>query len=328
MIWFGALILSLLTQAFFSGCETGFVSLQRPRIHNACKQGSKRAAMVDFFLRDPSLTLAVTLLGTNISVVCSSILGKRCALWSGMSQELAFVVVPLALTLIMLVIEIIPKNWFRQAPDERLIIFAPLLYIAYIILYPPAKILAIFTKFTVKLFTRNSDDGKDPGLLLREDFRLLLRDSEQAGIIDSEAANILDRSVDFYKLKIADIMTPLEQVKYLTPDTTVAEAVAICRNYQLSRLIIRHPQKNEKEVVKSFFSIYDAIFALDEELWPTVTVQQLSRRLTTVFADESVTSVITHAENNNRPLLAVIDRINSCQLGVVTPIDVARQIFS
>ena len=324
MIWLIGLLFALITQGFFSGCETGFVSLQRPRIHNAKKQGCRRAEMVDVFLSNPSLTLAVTLLGTNISVVCASMLAGKFALWSGLKPQVAFIVVPLLLTLVMLTIEIIPKNWFRQAPDERLIFFAPLLYIAYIILSPFAKLLSLFTEKTVQMFAIHGVEGKDPSLMLREDFRLLLRDSEHAGIIDSEAADILDRSVDFYKLKISDIMTMSEQVKCVDSTITVAAAVATCRAHNLSRLAVF----DSETTTGGIFSIYDAIYDLDENLWHVTPVVELIKKASTVFADESATEVLVNARKEEIPLLMVLDRKSGQQLGIVTAVDVAKQIFA
>ena len=324
MIWLIGLLIALVAQAFFSGSETGFVSLQRPRIHNAKKQGCRRAGLVDVFLTHPSLTLAVTLLGTNISVVCASMLAGKFALWTGLEPRTAFIAVPLVLTLIMLTIEIIPKNWFRQAPDERLIICAPLLYVAYIILYPFAKLLSLFTEKTVEMFASRGVEGKDPGLMLREDFRLLLRDSERAGIIDSEAADILDRSVDFYKLKISDVMTQSEQVKFVNSTVTVREAVATCRTHNLSRLAVF----DDAPATGGLFSIYDAIFDLDEALWDLTPIGGLVKKASTVFADESATEVLVNARREEIPLLMVIDRNSGQQLGVVTPVDVAKQIFA
>ncbi len=327
MIWLIGLLIALIAQAFFSGCETGFVSLQRPRIHNAKKQGCHRAGMVDVFLNHPSLTLAVTLLGTNISVVCASMLARKFALSVGLEPQTAFIVVPLVLTLVMLTIEIIPKNWFRQAPDERLILFAPLLYLAYIILLPFAKLLSLFTEKTVQLFSSRGVEGKDPSLLLREDFRLLLRDSERAGIIDSEAADILDRSVDFYKLKIGDVMTLSEQVKFINSTVTVAEAVVACRANKLSRLAVLDNDSTTNSN-GGVFSIYDAIFDLDEALWNSTPIGGLVKKASTVFADESATEVLVNARREEIPLLMVLDRNSGHQLGIVTPVDVAKQIFT
>ncbi|MCF6176645.1 MAG: CNNM domain-containing protein [Victivallaceae bacterium] len=327
MIWLFCLLLALAIQAFFSGCETGFVSLQRPRIHNAKKQGCRRASMVDVLLKHPSLTLAVTLLGTNISIVCASMLARKFALWTGLEPKTAFVAVPLVLTLVMLTIEIIPKNWFRQAPDERLILCAPLLYVSCIILFPFAKLLSLFTERTVQWFAVSGVEGKDPGLLLREDFRLLLRDSERAGIIDSEAADILDRSVDFYKLKISDVMTRSEQVKFVNSTASVAEAVETCRSNNLSRLVVFDSEANSGNT-GGIFSIYDAIFDLDEALWDLTPIGGLVKKASTVFADESATEVLVNARREEIPLLMVIDRSSGQQLGVVTPVDVAKQIFA
>lgn len=326
MIWLIGLLIALLGQAFFSGCETGFVSLQRPRIHNAKKQGCHRAGLVDILLNNPSLTLAVTLLGTNISVVCASMLADKIALLSGINPKTSLVAVPIILTIMMLAVEIIPKNWFRQAPDERLIMFAPLLYVAYLVLYPCAKLLSLFTEKTVQRFAVRGIEDQDPGLLLRDDFRLLLRDSESAGIIDGYAADILDRSVDFYKLKISDVMTGSAQVKSIASSASVNEAVEACRCHNLSKLLIDYGD-HVAGCAYGIFSMYDAIFDVDETLWASTTVGELASKASTVFADENAAEVLRAAGAKAVPLLIVLERNSGKQIGIVTLVDVAQQIF-
>ena len=168
--------------------------------------------MVQYVLERPALMLATTLVGTNICNVCASVLAKEVALEAGMAKSYSVWMVTLVLPILLLFPEIIPKNWFRQSPSERCTLFAPLLMLMFIILYPISKLIALFTSASVKFFDRDKDNVK-PTWIMRDDFRYLIRDSENAGVIDSEAADILDRSLQFHHLQVKDIVMPFRNVR-------------------------------------------------------------------------------------------------------------------
>ena len=211
--------------------------------------------------------LATTLVGNNICTVCAPIIVKKIAIEAGMSQQACTWMITLLLPVLLLFPEIIPKNWFRQAPARRSVFFAPLLILMLIILYPAAKLLAIFTTAWTRLLGRKQENN-EPAWMMRDDFRYLIRDSENAGVIDSEAADILDRSLGFHRLRVKDVLTPFSKVVNVSATTTVKEAVALCRRYDISLL----PIKSKRGEYIGIFSIYKAIFATNESTWSKLIV--------------------------------------------------------
>lgn len=126
MIWFlSATLFFILLQAFFSGIETGLVSLRRPRVQNEVRKGDKRAEILEFFLDRPSLMLSAVMLGTNICTVCASLMAKKTAIALGFTDNTGLMITTFILTFLLLSAEIIPKDWFRQAPYDRCSLFAP-----------------------------------------------------------------------------------------------------------------------------------------------------------------------------------------------------------
>jgi CBS domain containing-hemolysin-like protein len=207
--------------------------------------------------------------------------------------------------------------------------FAPLLYVTYLVLFGPAVMLSWFTEWIARCLNRDKHtDPKDTIMLIREDFRLLVRESESEGIIDNEAADILDRAVDFYKIKVADIMTPAENVKYIDSSLTVLEAVKKCREHNISRMPVSlNSGRGKSQWWIGIFNIYDIIFELDEAEWGKTKVAETISPAGTVFEDENIAEVLVKAKAAECPLLIVTDRQNR-RLGIVTPIDVSRQLFS
>jgi CBS domain containing-hemolysin-like protein len=328
MIYFTGLILIVLLNAFFSGCEIGLISSQKPRIVNQAKKGSKRAALIEFFLNHPNLMLSTILVGNNTCTVCASLLAEQTAVTWGFGSNTGILVTSIILTLILLASEIIPKDWFRQAPEERCIFFAPLLYSMYILLYVPSKLMAMFTRTTVRLFSPKGSKQDNTSLLLREDFRLLIRDSERANVIDSESADILDRSLDFYNLRIKDILTPMDKVVSISARATIIEAAKLCKKHNVSRLpVLSRRNNSDNPEWIGVFSVYNAIFNIDQADWNTTRVSGCMSSIYSVREDQEIPAVMSNSQAVKCRLLAVKDK-EGRPIGVVTPIDVSKMLFS
>ena len=325
---FSGLILAVLMHSFFCGCEIGLISSQKPRIRSLVRRGVHSAAIIEFFLGRPHLMLATILIGVNIALSIAANLAKEIALQWGCRDNWATMFITASLlSIILLIFEIVPKDWFRQAPEERCVRFARLFYAFYFTLYVPAILLAKFTAWFINTFSNQAKSADNAKLLLREDFRILLRDSESAGIIENEAAEIIDRSLDFYNLRVGSIMIPINKAKTVSDRATVSEAVELCRQYRLSHL----PIKNENladvnQQYTAIFSIYDAIFKLDEAKWHETPVTSCSRIPATIRPHSELNEVLTRTQSAQCQLVVVRNDSNT-PIGIVTPVDVVKRLF-
>ena len=324
MIYLPATVIFILLQAFFSGIETGLISLRKPRVLNGVAKNDRRARILLFFMERPSLMLASTLLGTNLCVVCASLTAKHAAIFWGFNGGCGMFITSLLLTFALLAAEIIPKDWFRQDPYRRCSLFAPILYSSYVLLYVPIRLLAGFTDRIVKLLTHGTTHHNSD-LLLREDFRLLLRESEEGGIIDSDNANLLDNAVEFSQTSVREVMIAAPRVHTVAATATVREAVAVCRRSGCSRL----PAVAADGSWLGIFSLYDAIYQLPETDWDTTAVRQTCRPLVPIPADAELSQIIRCSRDKKSPLLAVADPARPGSfLGIVTPLDVVGYLFN
>lgn len=322
-------LLFMIIMAFFSGIEVGLISLRKSRVKHGVKQKIRRANILDFFIRHPGYMLATTLVGTNICVVCSSNSAHQAALSFGYDGPWAMVVVTACLTFLLLLVEIVPKDWFRQQPYQRCLFFAYLLYAAFIILYIPVAIMSAFTSFVSRVVgkgKKTSDRGQG---LMREDFRILLRESESAHIIDEEAADILDRSLDFHDLTAKDILCPIGSVVEIPADMSIAKAVAFCRNHGKSRVPVTMDTKvDEVNNWKGIFTVYDALFDIPETEWKTTKVRDCLRPAGMVKENAGMDDILKIAKSSGTSILIVHadDELQSHR-GIVTPADVIKVLF-
>jgi len=326
IILLAATIMFILLQAFFSGIETGLISVRKPRLENMVRKGDRRARILDFFIRRPSLMMSLCLFGTNVSVVCSALCTKNLVEASGIPGKWPLLVAEMVLTITLLAAEIIPKDWFRQSPFDRCRRFIPLLYFAYFVLYLPVWALARFTDMIVRLFSVKQMHG-DSTILLREDFRLLLRESEEGKIIDPINAALLDKAVDFYQIKVGDLMVPAEKVLTIPASMTVSDAVVFCRTHGYSRYPVR-VTGGSREVWAGVFSVYDAVYMIPDSEWSTTRVTACLRPLNRISSAADLGEAVRKSQNGSTPLLAVIDpENNTVNLGVISPLDVVKYLF-
>ncbi|NOY76174.1 MAG: DUF21 domain-containing protein [Kiritimatiellaeota bacterium] len=319
-------------QAFFSGAETGLISLRKSRVRHGVKSGARGAKILDFFITHPRHMLATTLVGTNISVVCASKMAKEGAAAMGLTDTASMFCLTLFMTLFLMSAEIIPKDWFRQSPYHRCLKFSVLLEISYRVLYLPVRLMSGFTKMTTTLLKGSDDSGKAEAAMMREDFSMLLRESVSAGVIDSEAADILDRSLEFHGTLARDLFVPKDEVVDAPANMTVKEAVRLCGEKGVSRLPVRPPDGNaagDREIWIGGFSLYDIFFSLPENQWETTEIGTHSRSMRSVPLNANMELILLTAKEADSSLLAVNAGDGGVErhVGIVSGSDVAKCLF-
>lgn len=314
----------ILSQSFFSGMETGMISLLKPRVLHAIENGDKAAKILLFFMERPPLLLATTLLGTNICVACSSNMAKNVVISFGFSGETAFFLTGCIMSIILMNAEIIPKDWFRQYPYKRTRIFAHIFKFVYYLLYIPSNILAFYTNWINKLAKRE-ESPKDMSSIMRKDFILLLRESEKAGVIDKSLSQIIDRSLYIQNLKAEDFMIKKENVVQIEADKTLKEAYDLFQKTKISRILIVSTENKEKWA--GFISIYDAIFDTDEKLWDKIKVSDMARTLTEILPDEKIIKIIENSSKISAPIVTVKENKSGMHVGIVDLFDISQKLF-
>ena len=258
------LVLFIAGQGFYSGMETGIVSVRRPRIEHLAESGSGSAKLLLFFLDRPGVMISTTLLGVNICVVGASLAAKELSGELGFRSPEALLACTACLSILMLTCEIIPKSWFRQSPDSRCSLFVALLFLTYLVLYIPVKLFEAFTGFLERKLN-GKRSGAFQHAVMREDLRLYLRESETDGELSPDAAEMLDHAISFHDRTLKEIMIPFETGSKVMAGNTVSDAAEICRKKGFLHLPVVSARDPEKCI--AVFSYYDAIFELPEEEW-------------------------------------------------------------
>ncbi len=316
------LIFFMLMQGLFAGMETGMISVRRPRIEHACETGSRSAKMVLFFLNNPGVMISTTLLGVNISVVCASLAAKSFAESAGLSSAGALLGMSCALSVGMLICEIIPKNWFRQAPCLRCSMFVWILYLTYFVLYVPARLFDWFTSFLSRKISRDKSSDETRSAVMREDLKLFLMESESSGGLPAETASILDNAINFHSSRVSDIMKKKQDVMEISSDLSVREAMRICRRTSISKFPVLDSAQHRWIGI---FSCYFAMFSLREREWDSVKVGDCMQNMISIEESTPIVEALNRTRGSDVAMYIV--EKEGRQTGVFTSSDIAGKLF-
>lgn len=206
-----ALILLFFTGSwFFSGFESGMVSLNRYRLVRRIRNGDKQAKRLANVLNDMHRLLATTLVGNNICNVTLSTLtaaiAVAAAMKMGFQSTLAQTLATLLVAVLLLVIgEFLPKLWFTARPLERCLPLLPVFRVLRMLLSPLASLCIVLTR----LVSGRGQVKRSP-FVSRENIAFLMRDSEANGEVSPFERMMVNRVLDLQFKCAEQLMTSFE----------------------------------------------------------------------------------------------------------------------
>ncbi|MCK4707346.1 MAG: HlyC/CorC family transporter [Gammaproteobacteria bacterium] len=199
----------VLMSGFFSGSETGLMSLNRYKLkHKAEKNhgGAKRAFEL---LQKPNQLISLILLGNNfINILITQLatyLGFRLYGDAGIAIATGFLTV-----ILLLFAEITPKTLAANNP-EKIAFLASYIYKPLLkALYPLIIGINWLVKFVLKLLQYKDRSGSSGDALNSDELRIAV--SETAGLIPDSHRDMLISILDLEKVKVDDIMIPRNEI--------------------------------------------------------------------------------------------------------------------
>ena len=224
------LIVSLLFSAFFSGMEIAFVSSNKLRFELEKREKSLTAKVMDFFYKRPQQYITTMLVGNNICLVVFSMLMAE---WlepffrSYIQEDLLISLLQsiVATVIVLFIGEFFPKTIFRLNPNLWLNIFAPFLFVVYVLLSPITILSTWISIGGLKLVGAKVPKQAEDITFSRVDLMYLLQESYDPETAPEEVeteVKIFQNALDFSKIKLRDCYIPRTEVVAL-PDTTNVE---------------------------------------------------------------------------------------------------------
>jgi CBS domain containing-hemolysin-like protein len=320
-MWILSLVLILvffLLSAFFSGMETGLISLDRMKLENSARSNKTKRRILEF-LDNPDRLFGTTLFGNNISVVIVSSMGAYLYdvyIKSHTSISNHYWTLIMA-GLILIFAEIIPKAVYRENPNLHVTRFFPLLEIFNKLLKPFVRFVEQFNIVIAKLFRLPTQN--EYHLLTREDISYMLSETEDDGVLHENQREMLEDVLEFSQLKAENVMIHRTEIEAFEKNTPISEVVRIANEAGYTRFPV---YDEDLDNVVGILIIYDILKRKDHE---NLTAGDFMRKA--YFAPETmdVNKLLTEMQTRRRSLAVIVDSFGGTA-GLVTIEDILEEI--
>ena len=331
IICFCLLIFFLFFQGFFSGMETGLFSVLRPRVEHAARRGDSRAERLLYFLHRPEIMITTALIGVDTGVVFAALMTRRILLHLQISNGFFLTLASIGLSILILCFEIIPKNYYRESAFRRCCTSIVLFHFFYVIFFLPIRFFSALTSLVEFLVGRMQNGESNPsadsvsGECRKEEFRLYLRESRIYGDVDEGTVALLDHAMDVPGMLISRIMIPREKAREIPVSMTIRAAFSFCQKEELTKVPV-YDERSAGHRWTGVFSVYKAIYEVDEALWEDLTVQDCMEILCFIESDLKLGEVLERFRKRKITLFCVLDQ-DKKQIGILRPEDLAALLF-
>jgi Mg2+/Co2+ transporter CorB len=219
--------------AFFSGSETGMMSLNRYRLKHLAKK-SRGARRAQKLLERPDRLIGIILIGNNAVNILASIIASIISIRL-FGPDIGIFVATLGLTLAILIFsEVTPKTIAALHPEAVAFkashILKPLLKVAY----PLVWIVNHLSNTLVRILGFNPLKKVDDSLS-KEELRTVVDESKEENL-SSRHQDMLISVLDLEKISVNDIMVPRSEILGLNLDDDIDTLVEHIINTQHTRL--------------------------------------------------------------------------------------------
>lgn len=197
--------------AMCSGLNVSLMSLSTADLRRKAKVGSKQAKQVLPLRESAHLTLAAILL-TNVAAVSATSLVLESAF--------AGLIAGLVTTLIMVIFgEILPQAYFSRSALKFCALLTPVMRIMIVITYPVSKPLQLLLDKLFQQPEATLHSRQELGIIVAEHI------GHEQSELDEDEVEIIRGALQLSEKRVGDIMTSIEHVFWLTPETELTPAI-------------------------------------------------------------------------------------------------------
>jgi len=289
----------LLASAFYSGIETGIVSVNRVRLRHQVKRKDKRAQRLAKLMDDPESMLSTSLVGTNVANTAFTVIGTRLIVESIGSLRLGGAVAAVSLTLMILVFgEYLPKAWFQSYPLVRSTRFMSIFRLSQFLFKGISWPVVTLVRLVIP--PPNIEEGAERARITRKDIQFLLsRESGSTPDLGEQRRRMVVGVFGLSEKEAKDVMIPRERMLQVQPNTPMSEVLELARKSKVKTFPVYSEVEQRFTGVLRLTDVYERI---DD---PDLTVPDLIRPPQYVDEDLAADDLIPRMRLGRQPVLLV-----------------------
>ena len=317
---FSLLAVLLMVSAFFSGTETGMMSINRYRLKHLAKK-HRSASRVHRLLERTDRLIGVILIGNNLANNFAAIVAATIAikLYGNGAEYLAGVV----LTVVMLIFaEVTPKTIAALYPERIAFpaswVLKPLLKV----LYPVVWTVNHFSNSLVRLMGFNPDSQRDD-ILSKEELRTVV-DESTGEEIPSDHQGMLINILDLENVTVNDIMVPRNEIVGLDLNDDIDKLVDQIIEMNYTRVPVYMGDINQVIGILHMRKVSRLLRQGSASLTKEA-IKRFSREPYFVPESTPLHIQLVHFQKNKRRIALVVDEYGEVE-GLVTLEDILEEI--
>lgn len=299
---------------FFSGLETGIVSLDMLKLEKDAKVEKQKRELLSFISK-PDKFFGTILIGNNVVNVLLAAVATVIAHNSDLfSREYVSLLIG---GLVFLVGEISPKIIFRDHSNTLVPKTFSFLKISYFILRPFVIVVTWLNDWLYKRF--NISGPHSLSYLTKDDLALFLANTKEDKTINHPQKEMLEDMLEFNSITAEDIMIPRRDIVGFEEDASIMEIIEIVREEGFTR----YPVYSETiDNITGILIIYDI---LKKDLSPNAVARDLIRE--PYFAPENISLnvLMQEMQRQQKSMAIVVDSYGGTS-GILTFEDIMEEI--
>ena len=228
----GLIVFLILVSAFFSGSETGLISLNRYRLRHLAKDGHAGARRAHELLKRPDRLIGLILLGNNFVNILASAIATIVAVRL-LGEEGVWVATALLTVVVLIFAEITPKTLAAMRPERFAFPATAILKPLGWLLTPLVLMFNTIPSALMRLFGI-SQEALTEHSISREELRTVV--NEAGAMIPQRHQRMLLGILDLEKATVEDIMVPRNEIVGIDLEDDWETILKQLRNSQHTRL--------------------------------------------------------------------------------------------
>ena len=317
-----ALVVLVMTSAFFAISETALLALNRHRIKHLARRGSKLAQMTMWLLDRTDRMLSLILIASTLvnSAITALVTALAIAAFGNYERVITIATGIVAFLLIVFA-EITPKVIGATYPERIALpasfIIKPLIIVAG----PVIWFMNLFVRGLLKLLRiRTGSEMRDQRLSPEELRSMVL---EGGNFIPVKHKSILLNLFDLERVTVEDVMTPRSQIEVLNLSVPVEDVKHQLTTCYHNKLLVHDGEINQ---IAGILHVRKAMALLNQV--DELTVEHFRELLTPPYfipPDTDLFSQLQYFQENQERLAVIVDEYGEVQ-GLVTLDDIIEEM--
>lgn len=304
--------------AFFSGSETGMMSVNPYRLKHLENENHPSAKRVAELLKRPDRLIGLILIGNNLvniaAATVTTLIGQR------LYGDLGLAIAPILLTLVLLVFaEVTPKTLAALYPEKVAFPTSLILKVLLKIFYPLVYMLNKITNGLLALLGI-SPEKHQGNSLSAEELRTVVH--EAGSLIPEQHQNMLVGVLELENVTVEDIMVPRSDIMGIDINDDWKDIMRQLANAQHSRLLLFRDSIDD---ALGFIHPRDLVRLLLKEQFSKATLMRSVNDIYYIPEGTALNTQLLKFQSTKERIGLVVDEYGDIQ-GLVTLEDILEEV--